>query len=109
MSGGGGSGGGSIGGRYEDAPCNRVRFETHLTSPQPLVVATIVAGDVLTITVGNMQGVLVVQALKNGQIAGGLAGPDATRLRNCIEQGHVYIATVLSADGGQVRVRVEHS
>jgi len=104
-SGGGGSGGG--GGTYDDAPCDRLRFDAQITSPQAPVVATISVGDVLDVVVATMHGVLVVQVLKNGQVAGGLAGPDASRLRNCIDKGFVYRAVVLAVLGGQVRVRVE--
>lgn len=101
---GGGSGGGSI---YDDSPCERVRFDAQITSPQAAVVASISVGEVLDVAIATMQGMLIVQVLRNGAIVGGLAGPDASRLRNCIEQGHVYRATVLWANGGQVRVRVE--
>ena len=101
-----GSGGGG-GGVYDDAPCERVRFEAQITSPQGPVVATISIGDVLDVTTVTMQNVLVVQVMKNGKVAGGLAGPDARRLRNCMEQGYSYHATVVSVLGGQVRVRVE--
>lgn len=104
---GGGGGGGGGGGVYDDAPCERVRFEAQITSPQGPVVATIAVGDVLDVVTATMQNVLVVQVLKNGQVAGGLAGPDASRLRNCMEQGNSYRATVVSVLGGQVRVRVE--
>ena len=69
--------------------------------------ATISVGDVLDVVTATMQNVLVVQVLKNGKVAGGLAGPDASRLRNCIEQGYSYRATVVSVLGAQVRVRVE--
>lgn len=104
----GSNGGGGGGGGYDyDSPCDLLRFEAQLTSPQPAVVAVLKAGDVLEITVVTMKGQVVVQAVKNGQVAGGLAGPDATRLRNCTEQGHQYKATVRAINGGQVRVLVE--
>lgn len=107
MSGSGGGGGGGGGGVYDDAPCERVRFEAQITSPQGPVVATISMGDVLDVVTVTMQNVLVVQVLKNGKVAGGLAGPDASRLRNCMEQGYSYHATVVLVLGGQVRVRIE--
>lgn len=104
-----GSGGGGGGGGYDnESPCDSLKFEAQLTSPQPLIVATLAVGDDLEIAVVTMKGQVVVQVLKNGQVAGGLAGPDATRLRSCIEQGHNYKATVRSINGGQVRVLVEH-
>ena len=106
MSGSGGGGGG--GGPDTYSQCDSLRFDAQLTSPQPLVVATLNVGEVLDIAVATMKGQVVVQVLKGGQLAGGLTGPDATRLRNCMDDGHQYKATVLSVNGGQVRVRVEH-
>lgn len=104
-----GSSGGSGGGHEYESPCDKLRFEAQLTSPQPAVVATLKPKEVLDVRVVNMNGQVVVQVVKKGQVAGGLAGPDATRLRNCIDQGHNYTATVWSINGGQVRVFVEHA
>lgn len=104
-----GSGGSSYGGGPSyDSPCDTLRFDSQLSSPQAPVVATLSLGDVLPITVVQMKGQVVVQVLHNGQPAGGLTGPEATQLRNCIQQGHDFNATVLQVNGGQVRVRVEH-
>ena len=106
MSGGGGGGGG---GRINDeTPCDRLQFEAQLTNPQPARVATLAPNEVLDVVLNTRQNVLVVEVHKGGQLVGGLAGPDATRLRNCIGEGHSYVAVVLSVNGGQVRVRVEH-
>lgn len=108
MSGSGGGGGGGGGSDYAPS-CAALKFEAQLTSPQPTVVATLKAGDMLDIDVATINGQVVVRVLKNGQVAGGLAGPDATRLRNCIEQGHDYKAIVKTINGGQVRVEVVHA
>lgn len=102
----GSSGGGGGGGEY-NAPCEKLRFEAQLTSPQPAVVATLQVGDVLDVVTVTMKGQIIVQVLKSGQVSGGLAGPDATRLRNCLDQGYQYKATVRAINGGQVRVLVE--
>lgn len=100
-------GGGGVGGT--NAPsCSSLRFEAQLTSPQPVAVAYLKIGDVLQVSVANMKGQIVVQVIKNGQVVGGLAGPDASRLRKCIEDGHEYTATVRAINGGQVRVFIEH-
>lgn len=107
MSGGGGGGGG--GPVIDETPCTRVKFETQLTSPQPAVVATISVGDVLDVVLTQRQTVLVVEAQKNGVAVGGIAGLDATRLRTCLTDGHPFKATVLTVNGGQVRVKVEHA
>jgi len=108
MSGGGGGGGGGGGVPDVVVACDLLKFEAQLTSPQPAVVATLTVGEVLDVALANMQGQLVVQVLKAGQPAGGLAGPDATRLRNCMNDSHQYTATVRAINGGQVRVMVAH-
>lgn len=105
-----GSGGGGYGGGPSySSPCDTLRFDSQLSSPQASVVATLRSGDVMAIAVAQMNGQVVVQVLSHGQPAGGLTGPEATQLRNCIEQGHDFNATVLQVNGGQVRVRVEHA
>jgi hypothetical protein len=105
MSGRGGGGGGTpdvvVG-------CDILRFDAVLTSPQAHVVATLSIGEVLRVQVSTMNGQVVVQVLKGTQLVGGLTGSDATRLRACVDEGHQYKATVLTLNGGQVRVRVEH-
>lgn len=93
---------------YEPS-CDLLRFEAQIASPQPAVVATLSVGEVLSVDVATMNGQVVVRVLKGAAIVGGLAGPDATRLRRCAEEGHLYKATVRSINGGQVRVFVEHA
>lgn len=107
MSGGGGGGSGG-GGDPTPSSCETLRFDAQLTSPQAPVLATLNVGDVMDVVLSSLKGVTIVQVLHAGNVAGGLTGPDASRLRACIEQGHSYRATVLSINGGQVRVHVEH-
>jgi hypothetical protein len=106
----GSSGGGGGGGGVPDTPpsCNDLKFSILVSSPQPAAVAILKVGDVLSIDVAQRGGQVVVRVLHGGTLVGGLAGPDATRLRNCIEAGHGYQAEVLSINGGQVRVEVAH-
>jgi hypothetical protein len=106
MSGSGGGGGG--GGDSYSPPCDTLRFDAQLVSTQPAVVAMLKVGDVIDVALAVMKGQTVVQVLHNGQVAGGLTGLDANKLRSCMDDGHQYKATVLSINGGQVRVRVEH-
>lgn len=106
MSGSGGGGGG--GGDPHPPSCETLAFVTQLVSTVPTVVATMKVGDVLDVALSSMKGQTIVQVLHNGQVAGGLTGLDANRLRACMDDGHPYKATVLSINGGQVRVRVEH-
>lgn len=109
MSGGGGGGGGG-GGTPDTAPsCSALKFKALLASPQPGAVTTLRVGEILDIDVAQQAGQVVVRVLqKNGTLVGALAGPDATRVRNCIDQGHDYQAEVLSINLGQVHVEVTH-
>lgn len=104
----GSSGSGYSGGPDSEVSCDALGFEAQLTSPRAAAVAQIGAGTVLDIEVVQMSGQVVVQVLHQGLLVGGLTGPDATRLRACIEAGHEYEAVVRAINGGQVRVRVAH-
>lgn len=106
MSGGGSSIG--MGGGGNESPCDALRFEAQLTSPQPGVVGTLKVNEVLDVAVNTQKELRIVQVLRGLQVAGGLTGPDATRLRTCIDEGHHFKATVIAVNGGQVRVKVEH-
>lgn len=108
MSGSGGGGGGGGGGEAPPPACDTLVFVAQLVSTVPAVVAALKMGDVLDVVLAIMKGQTIVQVLQNGQVAGGLTGLDANRLRNCMDDGHQYKATVLTINGGQVRVRVEH-
>jgi hypothetical protein len=81
-------------------------IDTQLSSPKPAVIAGIQVGEVLDVAVQDMAGTSAVVVLRQGQIAGGLASPELTRLRQCISEGYQYKATVTDVQGGQVRVRV---
>jgi hypothetical protein len=102
----GSSGGGGGGYSYQAPSCELLKFSILVSSPQPAGVALLTVGDVLDIDVTQMGAQVVVRVLKGGTAVGGLAGPDATKLRNCMDEGHAYKATVLSLNGGQVRVEV---
>jgi len=109
MSGRNGGGGGGGGGVPDIQPsCDALKFSILVSSPQPAAVAALKIGDVLDVDVAQLGAQMVVRVLQNGTLVGGLAGPDATRLRNCIEEGHDYQAKVLSVTSGQVRVEVTH-
>lgn len=102
-----GSGGGGFGG-YEpqEDNCESLVIDTQLSSPKEDVVARINEGDRLAVALQTLGGTAVVVVLHEGDIAGGLASPKIQRLRECIEQGVEYTATVISKNDGQVRVRV---
>lgn len=104
---GGGSGfGGQFGGEDFAIACDKLTFSTQLSSPQEEVIDTLNIGDELLISIQNQDSQTSVVAIADGHIAGGIASPQIQRLRECIQQGTVYTATVQSINGGQVRIHV---
>lgn len=104
MSGSGGGGGGYSGGGHID--CRELVINTQLSSPKADVVMLLAEGTELDVALAVLNGTSVVVVRLRDQVAGGLAAPETARLRQCLEQGVTFGATVLHISGGQVRVRV---
>ena len=102
----GGGGGRSI--SDEEIACEALKFEAQIASPVPAAVSTLKINDVLAVTVANTSGVQQIQVYNGTQLVGGLLANRVSRLRECILNGATFKATVLSINGGQVRVAVEH-
>ncbi len=102
------SGSGSSGGVYEGGttPCESLDVETALASPDPTVKVS--KGDVLAVRIEKGKVPIAVCATKDDKIAGSLAFGAVRQLIGCMEQGHEYIATVKSVDGGRRVVRITH-
>ena len=92
--------------RDPPSPCAALVIDTQLSSPKSAVIVGIQVGEVLDVALQDMGGTSAVVVLRHGQVAGGLASPQVTRLRECMTQGHVYQANVNDVQGGQIRVRV---
>lgn len=107
MSGSGGIGSGGWGGGSSATPCESLAFETQLSSPKANVIQRLTLGDVLEIELKTVDETITIVISFNGEVAGGLSSPDVQRLRECILSGHEYVATVLSINQGQVKVRVK--
>lgn len=106
-----GSGGGGYGGGFADdeVACERLAFDTQLSSPKAPVVSRINVGDVLAAAL-EQQGLAQVVVLKLGNdVAGGITSPKMARLLECLRQGTNYQAEVTAKSDGQVRVRVSPS
>jgi hypothetical protein len=102
-----GSGGGGF--TTYDPPvivCENLIIETAISSPKAAVVSELIVGDVLDVGLENAPGSMVVALYSNGQLAGGITHPSTNRLRECIQGGTRYRATVTSVSAGQVRVRI---
>lgn len=103
-----GSGGSGYGSEFEPVDaCGSLFIETQLSSPKDDVIDSINVGDILDVTVQQLDVTTVVVVLRQGQLAGGVAAPQVQRLRECIVQGMMYDATVVSKNNGQVRVRIK--
>lgn len=89
--------------------CSDLKFEAQIASPDPSVVTTLAKGDLLVLTVSSGAGTQSVQAYKDSTLVGSLLANLVARLRECMLAGTDYQATVLSVNGGQVKVFVEHA
>lgn len=100
-----GSGGGSWTTPTGDS-CERLTSETTLTSPDRAVISQLNVGTPLEVEVDNSGARPVVRAVYQGQVAGSITSSIIQRLVECIDDGHQYVAEVLSVQGGTCRVRV---
>jgi hypothetical protein len=102
-----GSGGGGYGGGFDSTDaCDTLVIDTQLSSPKDDVVSAINVGDVLEVELRQYGATVVVVALHNGAIAGGIAAPQVPKLRECIQGGTTYVAKVTAKNEGQVKVRI---
>jgi hypothetical protein len=92
--------------RTQDISCEKLIFNTQLASPKEPVISQLSEGDVLEVSISQHGGQVIVFAIWDGQVAGGIASEYLPRLRTCLQGGTDYIATVRSIVGGQVHVRV---
>lgn len=106
MSGSSGGGGGGIVANDEIA-CHLLKFETRITSPNAAVIATLKAGDQLSVRVAGSTAQEIQVVTPEGQIVGGLLHNRAQRLRECLLAQTRYKATVRAINNGQVNVFVE--
>ena len=102
-----GKGNGDIGGRPEDTnPCLEIHFQTQLSSPKPDVISKLKKGDTLNIELRTIHTQVVVAAIFDEEIAGGIASPQISSIRECIQRGTKYRAKVISIHEGLVRIDV---
>ena len=100
---------GSGGGTWLDQPtddCARLAQQTTLNSPNKTVVGQLQKGDVLDVRVTKMGKGVVVEALRNGQVAGSITSSIIQKLAECVEKGYEYEAEVIDVQGGACRIQV---
>lgn len=87
-------------------PCEKLTSETTLSSPVRNVISRLSKGDLLDVTISEVDDTPVVRALYKGETAGSITSSIIQKIVECIENGHQYVAEVLSVQGGACRVRV---
>jgi hypothetical protein len=100
-----GSGGGSWVSPTNNS-CDMLAQHTTLNSPNRDVLKTIKKGDVLDVRIGQAGKAIIVEATKNGNVAGTITSSIIQRLAECIEEGYVYVAEVTENEGGACRVHI---
>lgn len=86
--------------------CASLKFAAPLQSVDPDAVHGLSEGDELTVRLGTADGASVVEVVTaGGDYVGALIDRIADLLR-CTQDGYEYIATVISVNGGDVRLRV---
>jgi hypothetical protein len=86
--------------------CEKLTSDTTLASPVREVVAQLSVGVLLEVRLDTVGKTRVVRAIHNGNIAGSITSAIIQKIAECIDNGHTYVAEVLSIQGGACRVRV---
>jgi hypothetical protein len=101
---------GSGGGGGPDIPrfsCEDLMVDTHIASPKADVVSKLKKGDVLQVALETKGATAVVVLLLGKRVAGGIASPALNQLRECIQGGHQYKATVTGIKGAEILIRID--
>lgn len=103
---------GSGGTVYDPEPpkvaCDRLVFRTVVNSPQPEILDTVVAEEILEVSVDLIGGIQVLTVKKNKKIVGTLTSDQVSVLIACMAKGFKYQAKVMSKRGGRCEVEVSH-
>ncbi|ENW94080.1 hypothetical protein [Acinetobacter dispersus] len=102
MSGSGGGGGTPI----PDFPsCENLFITVQLSSPKEAIVSKLKEGDILNIGF-SPENISTIYAFYEGEVAGGIAAPILSKLRECLLSGTKYQGKVLEINQGQVRIKI---
>lgn len=88
--------------------CDTLAFETLLSSPKADVINKFGIGEILQIAIITTNGIEIVVAIFEGEIAGGLVN-NQDRIKDCIDLGFAYTAEVREKNGAKVKVFVKCS
>lgn len=93
-----------VGGGGEDR-CAIVE-RTILNSPVAAVIANLAAGDMLDISLDMGPPRRVIATNQQGAVAGAITSPRLVDIIECLQGGYVYLAEVLSVQGGRVEIEI---
>ncbi|KAA9000459.1 hypothetical protein FJU30_09415 [Affinibrenneria salicis] len=82
--------------------CERLKFYTHIRSPNPLLAKKIKIGDILMVDLIEDS----ICAIFGGDIVGGITSEHYQNLFKCITGGTIYQASVCELNHGQIKVFV---
>lgn len=100
-----GSGGGSGTPILNFQSCEDLAIIVQLSSPKEVIVSKLKEGYILSIDFFS-NNISTIYALYEGKIAGGIATPILTKLRECLLSGTKYQGEVLEINQGQVRIKI---
>lgn len=101
-----GSGSGGWAAEPLSGDCSELSQLTTLNSPQREVLKMLNRNDLLEICLERGERSVIVEARKDGQLAGTITFTRIQKLVECIESGYSYVAEVLEVKGGACKVRV---
>jgi len=71
-----------------------------------MVLSGLQKGDLLEVRVSKIGRGVVVEAVRNNQVAGSITSSIIQKLAECVENGYEYVAEVLDIQGGACRIHV---
>jgi hypothetical protein len=86
--------------------CETLTQVLPLNSPNQAVLNKIRKGNLLDVVAMPSNGVVLVYALFQGEIAGSITSTIFQRIAECIEQGFSYVAEVVEIQGGVCKVKI---
>jgi len=100
-----GSSGPSVGGEgYSEESCSALRLQRVLEAPVPGVADGLTVDDILSVQLQDGAPPAVALLTAGGALAGSVV--PTMRLLECLRQGNLFQAVVLSAAGGVVRIEL---
>ena len=88
--------------------CDSLTDRTPLNSVDFALLAHVAKGDVLEIAVKRTNSAKIVVALHKGKVLGSITSVIVSKLLECIDNGHDYVADVLSKTASSCTVLIHH-